>query len=123
LSRIVFESGVLQKVVKLDARRSGTERTYRFDVEKLLYEGYAVGGSLAAPCASTGEDIAVFEREGNSLLLDKCGTRKTKICERTEYERGQEMRKRGKCLELVILSHFALRPIQSQFPENKMNWP
>jgi hypothetical protein len=48
-------------VRKTRGRKTPEERTYSFGVQDLLYEGYAVSGSLATPCASSSEDIAVFE--------------------------------------------------------------
>ena len=78
--------------------------TYSFGVEDLLYKGYAIRGRLAAPCAGTSEDIAVFKREGNRLLLDECWTRETEICEGAEDKRGNEIRERRKCLEVGVLN-------------------
>ncbi len=68
-----------------------TERTYSFGVEDLLHEGDGVSGRLSAPCAGAGEDIAVFEREGDRLLLNKRWTREAEICECAEDKRGEEI--------------------------------
>jgi hypothetical protein len=87
------------------------ERTYSFGIEKLLYEWYAVCGRLATPCGGASEDIAVFEGEGDRLLLDSGWTRETEVCEGTEDKGGKEIRKRCECLQLGLLrlrfSHLA----------------
>ncbi len=69
------------------------ERTYSIGIEKLLYEWYAVCGGLAAPCGGTSEDIAVFEGEGDCLLLDSGRTRKAEVCEGPEDKRREEILK------------------------------
>ena len=69
-----------------------------------MYKRYAVRGSLAAPCARTSENIAVFKREGNRLLLDECRTRETEIRKGAEDKRGNEIRERCECLEVGVLS-------------------
>jgi hypothetical protein len=79
-------------------------RTYSFGGEDLLYEGYTIRGGLAAPRARASEDVSVFEREGNRLLLDERWTRETEICEGAEDERGKEIRERCECLEVGVFS-------------------
>jgi len=61
-----------------------------FGIENFLQEGYAVRGRLAAACACASEHVAVFEREGDRLLLDEGGTSETEVCECTEDKRGEE---------------------------------
>jgi hypothetical protein len=87
---------------KLVTRWFPAERTYSFGVEDLLYEGYAVGGSLAAPRASVSEDIPVFEREGYRLLLNESWTREAEVCEGAEDERGKEIREGQECVKLGL---------------------
>lgn len=79
------------------------ERTYSFGIEKLLYEWYAVCGCLATSCGCASEDIAVFEGEGDRLLLDSGWTRETEVCEGTEDKRREEVCKRYECLRLGLL--------------------
>ena len=74
------------------------KRTYSFGIENLLYEWYAVCGCLATPCGGACEDIAVFEGEGDRLLLDSGWTGETEVREGTEDKGGNEMRKRCECL-------------------------
>jgi len=94
-------------VRKTGDRMIPAERTYSFGVEDLLYEGYAVSGSLAAPRASASEDIPVFEREGYRLLLDESRTREAEVCEGAEDKRGEEIREGRKCLKLGLFCHVA----------------
>jgi hypothetical protein len=90
------------------------ERTYSFCIEKLLYEWYAVCGRLSTPCGGSSEDIAVFEGEGDRLLLDSGWTRETEVCEGTEDKGGKEIRKRRESLQLSLLrlrfSHLVSSP-------------
>ena len=79
------------------------ERTYSFGIEKLLYEWYAVCGRLATPCGGASEDIAIFEGEGDRLLLNSGWTRETEVCEGTEDKWGNEIRKGCECLQLGLL--------------------
>ncbi len=79
------------------------KRTYSLGIEELLDEWYAICSGLAAPCGGTSEDIAVFEGEWDRLLLDSSGTRKAEVCEGTKDERGEQIRKRRKCLQLGLL--------------------
>ena len=88
---------------------ASAERTYScsgFGIEDLLHEGYAVRSGLAAPCAGAGEDVVVFERERDRLLLDKGGARKTEILQRAEDERGDEVGKVCECKSLFRVNHF-----------------
>jgi hypothetical protein len=80
-----------------------TKRTYSFGVEEFLHEWYAVCGSLAAPCWGAREDVAIFEGEGDRLLLYSGRARKPEVCEGTEDKRGEEIRKRCECLEHGLL--------------------
>jgi hypothetical protein len=91
------------------------EHTYSFGIEDLLYEGYAVSGSLAAPRSSVSEDIPVFERKGYRLLLDESWTREAEVCEGAEDKRGKEMREGREYLKLGLLCH---RGLQTRACEN-----
>jgi len=104
---------------------SPVERIYSFGIEKLLYERYAVCGRLATPCGGASEDIAVFEGEGDRLLLDPGWTRETEVCEGTEDKGGKEIRKRCKCFQLGLLglrfSHL-VHDAQRQFSVQIARW-
>ena len=55
---------------------------------------------LAAPCAGAGEDVVVFECEGDRLLLDEGRARETEILQGAKNERGYEMREQCECSTL-----------------------
>jgi len=81
-----------------------TERTYSgsgFGIEELLDEWYAVRGCLSAARTCAGENVVVFERERDRLLLDEGGARETEIGQGAEDERREEMGKLCKFNGLV----------------------
>ena len=103
---------------------SRVEHTYSFGIENLLYEWYAVCGRLATPCGSASEDVAVFESEGDRLLLDSGWTRETEVCEGTKDKGGKEIRKGCECLQLGLLglrfSHIVVQcKFQREITENQ----
>jgi hypothetical protein len=79
------------------------KRTYSFNVEELLYQRYAVCSGLAAPRGGASENVAVFEGEGDRLLLYSGRTRKSEVCEGTEDKRGEEICKGCECFHLRLL--------------------